>query len=59
MQPKPSHATPTRFIGYVSGHRFGLTLVACALVLVVMLLVVYDSVGFTPIWASQKIAGAA
>jgi hypothetical protein len=29
------------------------------LMLAVMLVAVYDSVGLTPIWASQKIAGAA
>ena len=55
MQPNP---TPTGFTGYVSGHRFGLTMLACALVLVVELLAVYDSVGFTPIWASHTITGA-
>ncbi|MFL5333579.1 MAG: hypothetical protein ACJ8H8_10475 [Geminicoccaceae bacterium] len=58
MQPNPMHPTPTGFTGYVSGHRFGLTMLACALVLVVELLAVYGSVGFTPIWASHTITGA-
>jgi hypothetical protein len=55
MHPNPTPPTPT---GYVSGHRFGLTMLACALVLVVMLATVYGGVGFTPIWASHTIAGA-
>lgn len=52
MQPNP---TPT---GYVSGHRFGLTMLACALVLVVMLAVVYSSVGFASIWASHAVSAS-
>ena len=55
MQPNP---TPTGFTGYVSGRRFGLTMLASALVLVAMLATVYDRVGFTPIWASRTVAGA-
>jgi hypothetical protein len=58
MHPNPTPPNPTGFTGYVSGHRFGLTMLACALVLMVMLATVYGSVGFTPIWASHTVAGA-
>jgi hypothetical protein len=54
MRPNPTPPTST---GYVSAHRFGLTMLACALVLGIMLAAVYKSVGFTPIWASHTIAG--
>ena len=56
MQTSPTDSTPTIFTGYVSGHRFGLTMLTSALALVVMLATVYGSVGFTPIWASRTIS---
>lgn len=42
-------------IGYVSKHRFSLTMLVCALVLAVMLAVVYHEVGFLPFWASPSV----
>jgi hypothetical protein len=52
MQSSQTHSTS---IGYVSGHRFGLTMLACALVLAAELTVVYGSVGFTPLGASHTV----
>jgi hypothetical protein len=49
MQPNPTHPVLAGFTGYVSEHRFRLMMLACALVLVVMMAVVYSSVGFAPI----------
>jgi hypothetical protein len=57
MHPNPTPPTPTGFTSYVSGHRFGLTLLTCAVVLVVMLAAVYGTVGFTPIGAIHTSAG--
>jgi hypothetical protein len=57
MHPNSTPATPTGFTGYVSGHRFGLTMLTCAVVLVVMLAAVYGTVGFTAIGASHTSAG--
>ncbi|MBX6741353.1 MAG: hypothetical protein IRY87_04800 [Acetobacteraceae bacterium] len=51
MQPNPTRPNPAGFAGYVSERRFGLMTLACALTLVVMLAVVYGTVGFAPIWA--------
>jgi hypothetical protein len=51
MQLHSAHTMPAGFIGYVSKHRFNLTMLVCALVLAVMLAVVYSEVGFGPFWA--------
>ena len=43
---------------HVSGHRFRLALLACALALALMLTVVYGTVGFTPLWAVPAVPAA-
>ncbi len=47
---------PAGFTGYVSEHRFRLTMLACALVLASELIVVYEAVGFAPIWAVPAVS---
>jgi hypothetical protein len=39
-------------IAYVSEHRFRLTLGACVLALILMMAVIYATVGFGPPWGS-------
>ncbi len=51
MRPGPARAGPGGFAGYVSEHRFGLLLLACALALALMLAAVHGTVGFAPVWA--------
>ena len=40
---------------HVSGHRFRLALLTCALALAAMLTVVYGTVGFTPFWTGPTV----
>ncbi len=51
MRPNPTRPTPAGFTGYMSEHRFRSMLLACALALASELIVVYEAVGFAPIWA--------
>ena len=51
-QQSQTSPTPTRFPHYVSGHRFGLMMLACAAVFAAKLAVVYTLVGLTPVVAS-------
>jgi hypothetical protein len=55
-------STRPGFTGYVSGHRFRSALLACALALAAMLMVVYATVGFTPLSgpsrSSRDVVGA-
>lgn len=53
MQPIKRHPSSTGFVSYVSEHRFGLIMMACALVFSVMIVVIYATVGFAPVWASH------
>jgi hypothetical protein len=55
MQLSRTRSTAPGFTAYVTEHRFGLTMLVCALVLTVMLAVVYDRVGFLPVWASISV----
>ena len=51
-------STRPGFTGYMSGHRFRLALLACALALAAMLTVVHGAVGLTPIWAGPAVSAA-
>jgi hypothetical protein len=51
MQPNPTDTTATRFAGYLSEHRFRLTVTASAPALAVTVAAVYGTMGFGPIWA--------
>ncbi len=46
MRPSPARPRPSGFTGYVSEHRFRLIMLARALVLALMLVVVYATMGF-------------
>jgi hypothetical protein len=55
MQPGQTSSSPTRFTHYVSGHRFGLMMLACAAVFAAELAAVYGLVGFVPVGVSDAV----
>jgi len=46
------------FSGYVSEQRFGLTMALCLLMLATMLVAIYGTIGFGPIWAVPTVSAA-
>ncbi len=44
---------PTGFTAYLSEHRFRVMLGACFLALILMMAVIYSTVGFGPPWGSS------
>lgn len=52
MQTPSAQPSASGFASYVSKRRFRLMLLVCALTLVLMLAVVYGTVGFGPIWGN-------
>ena len=58
MQIRTRHPYMAPFTGYVSEHRFGLTMALCLLTLAVMLLGLYGTLGFGPIWAVPTVSAA-
>jgi hypothetical protein len=57
-QPGPGRPSPDGFANYVSGHRFRLLLLFCALALTLVLAAVYGTIGFGPLWARSAIPAA-
>jgi hypothetical protein len=45
--------SPTGFTSFVSDHRFRLTLGACVAALMLMMTVIYATVGFGPPWGNS------